>query len=248
MEITGFEIPPAAIPGVVIPAAGFDGERAEEVRIDAVEIEGVSVDPVRVEQVCQQEPSEQGGVVASIARPSVARPSAARASGARPSGARPALCSEEGCIDSVAVDSVGIDSFQVEGTEAEVFEEDDRTAYSAPADVLFEFDQAELGPNAVPTLEAIVAELAGAGVDGAVTVEGHTDSVGGEQYNQDLSERRAAAVAAFLSGPGGIAAERITTIGYGAGAPVAANTNPDGSDNPDGRARNRRVVITVATA
>jgi hypothetical protein len=62
------------------------------------------------------------------------------------------------------------------------------------------------------------------------------------------AESRASLLDPLALVAGGIAAGRITTVGYGAGAPVAPNANPDGSDNPEGRAQNRRVVTTVVTA
>lgn len=69
-----------------------------------------------------------------------------------------------------------------------------------------------------------------------LVLEGHTDSRGEDAYNQDLSSRRAAAVKAKLAEDYGIAAERISTVGYGEGRPIADN------DTTEGRARNRRVV------
>ena len=69
-------------------------------------------------------------------------------------------------------------------------------------------------------------------------VEGNTDSVGGDAYNQKLSERRAAAVKDVLV-KSDIDASRITTVGYGETRPVASN------DTEEGRAKNRRVSIVV---
>jgi outer membrane protein OmpA-like peptidoglycan-associated protein len=68
----------------------------------------------------------------------------------------------------------------------------------------------------------------------AITIEGHTDSTAAPQYNQELSQRRAAAVRSYLQS-GGIDASRLATAGYGASRPVADN------DTPVGRALNRRV-------
>jgi OmpA-OmpF porin, OOP family len=77
-----------------------------------------------------------------------------------------------------------------------------------------------------------------------VRVHGHTDSIGDDAYNQALSERRAGAVhTALVQLVGG---DDITyeVAGFGETQPVAANENPDGSDNPAGRQQNRRVTIT----
>jgi OOP family OmpA-OmpF porin len=76
-----------------------------------------------------------------------------------------------------------------------------------------------------------------------VTIEGHTDSIGSEGYNQRLSERRAAAVQQYLEAQG-IAPERLETVGKGESEPVAPNTQ-DGRDNPEGRAMNRRAELKV---
>jgi OOP family OmpA-OmpF porin len=72
-----------------------------------------------------------------------------------------------------------------------------------------------------------------------VTIEGHTDSVGSEEYNQALSERRARAVADMLVNTHGIAASRLNAVGYGESRPVASN------DTDEGRAQNRRVMATL---
>jgi outer membrane protein OmpA-like peptidoglycan-associated protein len=87
----------------------------------------------------------------------------------------------------------------------------------------------------------VVAANAGA----AVRIDGHTDGRGADSYNQSLSERRAAAVKAWLVQHGQAPSALITTRGFGRTKPIADNTKPDGSDNPDGRAKNRRVEILV---
>lgn len=77
-----------------------------------------------------------------------------------------------------------------------------------------------------------------------IMITGHTDAKGSEEYNQKLSERRANAVADFLKIQG-IPSARIQTEGEGELDPVAPNENADGSDNPDGRAQNRRVEVVI---
>jgi OOP family OmpA-OmpF porin len=77
-----------------------------------------------------------------------------------------------------------------------------------------------------------------------VSVEGHTDSIGSEAYNQRLSERRANAVKRYLVAHG-VAADRLEAVGKGESQPVAPNRTPDGKDNPEGRAMNRRVELKV---
>ena len=110
--------------------------------------------------------------------------------------------------------------------------------------VNFDFDKATLRPDAIATLEDAVAILAGQN-EMRVEVAGHTDSVGTDQYNQDLSQRRARAVYDYLTSHGVDAARISGPNGYGESRPIAPNTNEDGSDNPEGRARNRRTELNV---
>lgn len=115
------------------------------------------------------------------------------------------------------------------------------------ADVLFDFDSFELRPQASETLKKVAAILQEYG-KAPVLIEGHTDGKGNDAYNQTLSERRADSVKRWLVDPGGVAAARMTTKGWGKTKPVAPNAKPDGSDDPDGRQKNRRVEITVTTS
>lgn len=79
-----------------------------------------------------------------------------------------------------------------------------------------------------------------------VSVEGHTDSKGSDTYNQALSERRSNAAKGYLVEKG-IDEARIKTSGFGESKPIAPNENPDGSDNPEGRAKNRRVEFKLVS-
>lgn len=115
------------------------------------------------------------------------------------------------------------------------------------ADVLFDFDKHDLKPAASATLEK-VAQVLKAHAGGAVLVEGHTDGKGNDAYNQALSERRAASVRDWLVKNATLPRSRFTTRGYGKARPVAPNAKADGSDDPKGRERNRRVEIVVRTA
>ena len=115
---------------------------------------------------------------------------------------------------------------------------------SLSGDILFDFDQATLKPAAQETLQK-VALLATRENAVEIRVEGHTDSKGSDAYNQKLSERRADAVKQWLSTKGGLNPDIIKTVGYGETRPVADNTTADGRDNPQGRAKNRRVDIFV---
>jgi len=110
--------------------------------------------------------------------------------------------------------------------------------------VNFDFDKATLRPDAVAILDEAVAIL-GKYPDLKVEVAGHTDAIGTEQYNQGLSERRAQAVYDYLAGHGIDAGRMVGPSGYGETRPIAPNTNEDGSDNPEGRAKNRRTELNV---
>jgi outer membrane protein OmpA-like peptidoglycan-associated protein len=114
------------------------------------------------------------------------------------------------------------------------------------ADVLFDFDQSDVLPKAEETLTraaAIIRQRA----KGTVMIAGHTDSKGGDAYNMALSERRANSVRDWFRAKGGLGSTQFETKGLGAKQPVAPNQKPDGSDDPEGRQKNRRVEITIKT-
>lgn len=110
------------------------------------------------------------------------------------------------------------------------------------ADVLFDFDQAVLRQEALPALDKVVTVL-NSYPTATVLIEGHTDSVGQDGYNQKLSERRADSVRDWLASRG--VATPMTIRGWGESRPMVSNTKPNGADDPDGRQKNRRVEITV---
>ncbi|MBC7453261.1 MAG: OmpA family protein [Massilia sp.] len=105
-------------------------------------------------------------------------------------------------------------------------------------DVLFGTDQARLTPDGVNTVRKL-ADVLTQNPNRTVLVEGFTDSTGSAAHNQQLSERRAGAVASALTGMG-IGRERVAMRGYGKAYPVANN------DTPDNRQRNRRVEIVLS--
>jgi outer membrane protein OmpA-like peptidoglycan-associated protein len=105
-------------------------------------------------------------------------------------------------------------------------------------DVLFATDRAELNANGVATVRKL-AEVMQQNPDRTVLVEGFTDSTGSTAHNQDLSERRAQAVAQALTGLG-VPRERVAMRGYGEAYPVASN------DNASNRQLNRRVEIVLS--
>ena len=108
--------------------------------------------------------------------------------------------------------------------------------------VLFDFGKSDIRADAAQTLGKLATVLTNAKVP-AAHVYGHTDSVSDEAFNQQLSEARANAVSGELKKDGVTATMDAT--GYGESKPVAHNENADGSDNPAGRALNRRVEIFI---
>ena len=108
--------------------------------------------------------------------------------------------------------------------------------------VLFDFGSSELRGEASTTLTNLATVLKDSKTP-KVQVQGHTDSVSDDAFNQQLSEQRAQAVSSALKSHG-VTAD-LEAVGYGETKPVAPNENPDGSDNPGGRRLNRRVEVFV---
>jgi outer membrane protein OmpA-like peptidoglycan-associated protein len=106
-----------------------------------------------------------------------------------------------------------------------------------PGSVLFDFDSAQIRPDAERTL-AEVAEVIKGYPRRPVRIEGHTDSVASDDYNQKLSDRRAASVRAWLVARG-LEGTRLATRGFGETRPVADNATAEG------RQRNRRVEVII---
>jgi outer membrane protein OmpA-like peptidoglycan-associated protein len=124
---------------------------------------------------------------------------------------------------------------------AKTTESPDEVEIVLATDVLFEFDKASLTPRAEKVLEQVAARI-DADAQGTIQIDGYTDSKGSDSYNLDLSLRRARtvrdALARLIRAGLGFEVE-----GHGEADPVAPNNKPDGSDNPKGRALNRRVEI-----
>lgn len=115
---------------------------------------------------------------------------------------------------------------------------DARGTIISMSDILFDVGKATLTTD----LKTSLAKIAGILTiykDANVLVEGHTDNVGGGEYNQKLSEKRASNVMEFLVNPGGIAAARLTSQGHGFSKPIADNATKEG------RQKNRRVDLVI---
>lgn len=128
----------------------------------------------------------------------------------------------------------------LQGTGADVYRVGDELRIALPAGVTFETDSAEINPSFRAPLRDVAGTL-NAYPESYIDVIGHTDNTGSPQYNQDLSVRRAEAVANELTFRG-VNPARIAAYGLGETQPVASNATPEG------RAQNRRVEIRVIPA
>lgn len=107
--------------------------------------------------------------------------------------------------------------------------------------VHFDFDSYAIKPDSFPTLDAIGQALISEIPDAILNVEGHTDSDGSDEYNQNLSEQRAWSVKSYLVQRFGIDPNRLIIVGYGERAPIASNSTEQG------KALNRRVEFENVT-
>jgi outer membrane protein OmpA-like peptidoglycan-associated protein len=141
----------------------------------------------------------------------------------------------EGFQTAVVADDTSLDDrltrLQAEVTGTEI-------TIRLPGSVLFDFDSATIRPDAERTLYEVSQVVKGYKAR-SVRVEGHTDSVASDEYNQKLSERRAEAVRTWLAAHGAEKG-RLTTRGHGETKPVADNTSVAG------RQKNRRVEVIIA--
>ncbi|WP_085315807.1 OmpA family protein [Derxia lacustris] len=116
-------------------------------------------------------------------------------------------------------------------------QQSDRGMVVTFGDLLFAFNSAALAPSAAPRIDKL-AEFLNENPQRKISVEGYTDSIGSDSYNQQLSQRRAEAIKQALLLKG-IAADRVMTQGLGESYPVADNATADG------RAMNRRVEVVI---
>jgi len=123
------------------------------------------------------------------------------------------------------------------GTDVQVIRQGDDLVLNIPSGITFAYDSATVQPQFQRTLDQVAQTLAQYNQT-YIDVYGHTDSTGSDAYNQTLSERRARAVADYLSGQG-VQPVRIGTRGYGETQPIAPN------DTDPGRAANRRVEVKI---
>ena len=109
--------------------------------------------------------------------------------------------------------------------------------------IYYDFNKFDIRPDAAHELDKLVQLL----VDNPeikIELSSHTDSVDTEEYNMWLSQKRAESAVNYLV-KRGIANDRLVAKGYGESRPIARNTNPDGTDNPAGRQKNRRTEFKI---
>ena len=110
--------------------------------------------------------------------------------------------------------------------------------------IYFKFDKWELTDSAKLVIDTTIFKLLVNYPKLIVEIKAHTDSLGNEKYNLKLSQKRAQSVVNYLISKG-IEPERLIAKGYGSSKPIAPNFNPDGTDNPEGRKKNRRVEFQI---
>lgn len=123
------------------------------------------------------------------------------------------------------------------GTGVDVVREGDNITLSMPGAITFDFDSAEVQPRFFSVLDTL-SDTLNEYNQTVIEIAGHTDSTGSSEYNQGLSERRAAAVDSYL-GNRGVLRDRTMVVGAGQTYPIASNATESG------RAQNRRVEITL---
>nr|WP_232831093.1 OmpA family protein [Peristeroidobacter agariperforans] len=126
---------------------------------------------------------------------------------------------------------------KLEGTGVSVTRSGDNITLNLPSSITFATNSADLNSGFYNALGGVAMVLKEYNKT-VIEVAGHTDSTGSDQYNQQLSERRASSVANYLTGQG-VTQQRLLTVGAGESHPIASN------DSESGRAQNRRVEMTI---
>jgi outer membrane protein OmpA-like peptidoglycan-associated protein len=126
---------------------------------------------------------------------------------------------------------------QLEGTGVSVTRDGENITLNLPSNITFASNSADLNGQFFSVLDSVAVVLKEYGKT-VVEVAGHTDSTGADEYNRQLSQRRASTVANYLTSRG-VKQERLLTVGAGESHPVASN------DTEQGKALNRRVELTI---
>ena len=126
---------------------------------------------------------------------------------------------------------------QLQGSGVDVVREGDNIVLEMPSGITFGFNSSDVNSQFYPVLDRVANTLVQYNQT-IVNVAGHTDSVGSDSYNMQLSKERAGSVAQYLQSRG-VNGQRLNTVGYGESRPVDTN------NTEAGRANNRRVEITL---
>ncbi len=140
-----------------------------------------------------------------------------------------------GAIIGNYMDQQAGDLADIEGAKIERIGEGIKITFAGG--LLFDFDKSDVRPDAQAQLVKLT-EVLQKYDDTNIMVEGHTDATGTEDYNMDLSLRRSSAVATYLAARG-VAASRLSAVGYGEVQPIGSNATPEGQQ------QNRRVEIAI---
>jgi outer membrane protein OmpA-like peptidoglycan-associated protein len=110
--------------------------------------------------------------------------------------------------------------------------------------IQYAFGKSDIVESSKLAIDSTVLKLMLANPEIIIEIQSHTDGKGTEIYNEKLSQKRAEGLVKYLLGKG-IAPIRLRAKGYGESKPIAPNEDADGSDNPEGRAKNRRTDFKI---
>ncbi len=110
--------------------------------------------------------------------------------------------------------------------------------------IYYEFAKADLTDDSKKVIDSTIFRIMSENPTIVVEIRSHTDSVSSAGFNLKLSQKRAESVVEYLISKG-IVKDRLLAKGFGKNMPIAKNSNPDGSDNPEGRAKNRRTEFRI---
>jgi outer membrane protein OmpA-like peptidoglycan-associated protein len=136
-------------------------------------------------------------------------------------------------------------AFALQQADTKVVDTPMQSEIRVPTDLLFAFGKSDLSDASSATLQSISKLVLQKWKSGPIRVTGYTDSIGTADYNLKLSSQRARSVAQWLATVGQLSTVPFDIRGFASDSPVAPNTLPDGSDNPEGRRLNRRVSIAI---
>lgn len=139
--------------------------------------------------------------------------------------------------DEVDVTSPIVSYEEIQSEEIEVRGNGDYSVYTVDETILFDFDKANIRDSGEDKLKEVITSVKKRHPDGEIAVRGYTDATGSADYNKELAEERAEAVASFLKEDSEIEDDQVTVIAKGEQDPVASN------QTQEGRQQNRRVEI-----